>query len=216
MSSFSSSSLVVSPDPPWLRMPPMLIASRSAVGPATRKLQLCQACNVAPCWTTFGYAPGEHCYFFLLLFFFGCKSESLLPSNATNVTCVTFNGGSCNAPVAAVLGLQVGTMLDNIWICFWSCVISWLCFRTTLLSKWGVPRVTRPSECASLPVGACWAGLVMLPLAAAGTTIGFARVPLHSEPNCRHVVCNFCNCSTGFFDWAAALSANATACLHML
>ena len=123
ISSFSSSSLVVSPDPPWLRMPPMLIASRSAVGPATRKLQLCQACNVAPCWTTFGYAPGEHCYFFLLLFFFGCKSGSPLASNATNVNRVTISGGPCNAQVAAVPGLQRCTMLDNIWLCSWRALL---------------------------------------------------------------------------------------------
>ena len=57
-SSFSSSSLVVSPDHLWLRMPPMSIASRSAAGPATCQLQLWQACKFAPCWTTFGSAPG--------------------------------------------------------------------------------------------------------------------------------------------------------------
>ena len=120
ISSFSSSSLVVSPVHPWLRMPLMLIASRSAVGPATRQLQVCQACKFAPCWTTFGYAPGEHCYFFVLLFFFGCKPGSPVASNATNVNCVTFGGGPCNVPVAAVAGLEVCTMFDNIWFCSWS------------------------------------------------------------------------------------------------
>ena len=74
----------------------------------------------------------------------------------------------------------------------------------------------RPWECAPLPVGAAGAGFVMGPLAAAGTTVGLARVPPHSEPNWRHAACSFPNWSTGFFDWAAALSANAMACLHML
>ena len=47
-------------------------------------------------------------------------SDSPAGSNATNVSCVTTGGGPCNVPVAAVAGLQVCTMLDNIWFCSWS------------------------------------------------------------------------------------------------
>ena len=61
--------------------------------------------------------------FVLLFFFFGWMPDSPAASNATNVNCVTTGGGPCNVLVAAMAGLQVGTMVDNIWLCSWSCLI---------------------------------------------------------------------------------------------
>ena len=61
-SSSSSSCLVVwacpDPRPSQDRMPPTLLAQRLAMGPATCQLQLSQACKLAPCCITFGYAAG--------------------------------------------------------------------------------------------------------------------------------------------------------------